>query len=287
MSRAAVLLACVFLLGPWCAAQVEGAGSGRGKPPEGAPPPRSDPAGALDESSSRQTQIDLSPPDNDWAHAGPEPTGVGEFKKYDPHRADKDLEVGDYYAKQGNYRGALLRYQDALDYKPNDPTAIFRLAETYERTEQPRPAARYTVLYLRLAPTGEFADAARKLQQRLRPQIEAEAATPEQKRAFTLVDEGAEVLSRHDFRGAIARFQQALGLDPTNEDATFFLADAYEQNGQMEEAGAAYRVYLRLAPGGTFADASRIALEHLPALRGEGIPAKPELPTSLPSETPR
>lgn len=289
MSRAAVLLALLLSLGPGCVAQVEGTASGHGEPPKTQAPPRSDEAaGNPDESSSRQTQIDLSPPSNDWEHEGAEAASdVGEFKKYDPHRADKDLEVGDYYAHQGNYRGALLRYQDALEYKPNDPTAIFRLAETYERTEQPRLAARYAVLYLRLAPQGESAEAARKMQQRLRPQVEAQASTPEQKRAFALIDQGAEMLGRHDFHGAIARFQQALDLDPANEDATFFLADAYEQNGQMEEAGAEYRAYLRLARNGIFADAARIALQHLPALRGEGIPAKPELPTSLPSETPR
>jgi hypothetical protein len=60
-----------------------------------------------------------------------------------------------------------------------------------------------------------------------------------------------------------------------------------EKNGLLEEASATYRAYLRLDPSGVFADAAKIALQHLPQLRGEGIPAKPELPTSLPSENPR
>lgn len=214
-------------------------------------------------------------------------TGVGEFKKYDPHRADKDLEVAEYYARQGNYRAALWRYQDALEYMPNDPTATFKLAHAYAQLGQPQPAARFLVLYLRLAPEGEFVAEAKKLQEKLQPQILALAKTAEEKKAFALVDEGAVLLSRHDFRGAITKFQAALAADPTNKDATFFLADAYEQNGLMEEASAAYRAYLRLDPEGAFSDAARIALQHLPALRGEGIPAKPELPTSLPSETPQ
>jgi len=125
------------------------------------------------------------------------------------------------------------------------------------------------------------------LQQKLQPQVAALAKSPEEKKAFALVDEGAGLLGRHDFRGAIEKFRAALEADPKNEDATFFLADAYEQNGLMEEAGETYRAYLRLEPDGAFSDAARIALQHLPALRGEGIPAKPELPTSLPSETPR
>ena len=260
--------------------------SGRGQAPEGQAAPRSD------ESSSKDTQVDLSAPPDDFGHVnaepiGPEPTGIGEFKKYDPHRADKDLEVAEYYAKRGNYRAALWRYQDALEYMPNDPTATFKLAEAYQHLEQPQSAARYFVLYLRLAPEGPFAGEAKQARQKLLPEILAQARTPGQKQAFALVDAGTVLLSHHDFHGAIAKFQAALEADPGNEDATFFLADAYQQNGLLEEAGATYQAYLRLDPEGVFADSARVALEHLPALRGEGIPAKPGLPTSLPSESPR
>jgi len=288
MSRSAVLIvSLVILLGPWCLAQVQTSGSGRGKAPQGQAPPRSDQGPSLDESSSKANQVDLSPPANDSAHEGADIDDVTEFKKYDPHRADKDMEVADYYAKQGNYRAALWRYQDALEYKPNDPAATFKLADTFEHLQQPQSAARYVVLYLRLAPEGEHAEEARKLQEKLRPQVLALADTPEKKQAFLLVDQGTQALGRHDFHGAIAKLQQALAADPGNEDAMFFLASAYEQNGQMDEAGAAYRAYLRLDRDGVFAESARNAIQHLPALRGEGVPVKPELPTSLPSETPR
>lgn len=276
------MLALLCLFAPWAATQVAPAGSGRGKAPETQAPPRSDLPGTPGVSSSKADAEPLGP-----APVASDANGVTEFKKYDPHRADKDIEVGDYYASRGNYRGALMRYQDALDYKPNDPTAIFRLATTYEKVKQPKPAARYLVLYLRLAPLGEHAEEAKQMQERLRPAIQEQADTPEEKRAFALVNEGTRLLGGHDFRGAIARFREALDADPDNEDASFFLADALEKNGLMDEAGAAYRSYLRLDPNGVFADAARIALEHLPQLRGEGIPAKPELPTSLPSESPR
>jgi Tfp pilus assembly protein PilF len=280
MSRKFALALSLLLLAPWCAAQVEGAGSGSGQAPQSQAPPRSD------DSSSHDTQVDLSAPSGDSEHPDVD-TGVTEFKKYDPHRAAKDLEVADYYAKQGNYRAALWRYQDAIEYMPNDPVVIFKLAEAYDRMEQAQAAARYVVLYLRLAPEGGFVAEAKKLQAKLRPMILAQAKTPGQKEAFALVDEGAVLLSHHDFRGAIAKFQAALEADPRNQDAMFFLADAYQQNGLLEEAGDSYRAYLRLDSNGVFADAARIALQHLPALRGEGIPAKPELPTSQPSETPR
>jgi Tfp pilus assembly protein PilF len=285
MFRKAVFALWLVALTSVCLAQLQPTTSGRGKAPAGEAPPHSEQPNA--ESSSKQTQVDLSAPSAGGMETEPEPAGIGEFKKYDPHRADKDLEVAEYYAKQGNYRAALWRYQDALEYKPNDPEATFKLARAYERLGQPQPAARYIVLYLRLAPDGEFAAEAKKLQEKLRPEVLALATTPEKKRAFALVDEGALLLGRHDFRGAIARFQAALQADPENEDATFFLADAYQQNGLMDEARATYSAYLRMDPNGPFADSARIALDHLPSLRGEGIPAKPELPTSLPSESPR
>ncbi|MBI2677344.1 MAG: tetratricopeptide repeat protein [Candidatus Koribacter versatilis] len=285
MSRNILLAVLALLLSPWCVAQLEPTQSGRGQAPQGQAPPRSDDSASS--SSSKDRPVGIAPPANDADHPGADAADVGEFKKYDPHRAAKDAEVAEYYAKQGNHRAALWRYQDALEYMPNDPTVIYKLAETYDRLEQPQPAARHIVLYLRLAPEGEFVEAAKKLQQRLRPVILALAKTPGQKQAFALVDEGAVLLSRHEFRGAIAKFQSALEADPKNEDATFFLADAYQQNGLMDEAGATYRSYLRLSPGGVFADSARIALQHLPALRGEGIPAKPDLPTSQPSESPR
>jgi tetratricopeptide (TPR) repeat protein len=170
---------------------------------------------------------------------------------------------------------------------PNNPAATFRVAGIYDKVKQPQMAARYLVLYRRLAPNGEFADEAKKLQEKLRPAILALASTPQQKQAFALVDEGTALLGMHDFHGAIAKFQQALAADPRNTDAAFFLGDAYEQNGLFDEAGGAYRAYLKMDPDGIFADSAKLSLQHLPALRGQGVPVKPELPTSLPSENPR
>ena len=42
------------------------------------------------------------------------PGDVQEFHPYDPHRASKDIEVGDFYFKKKNYGAALERYREAL-----------------------------------------------------------------------------------------------------------------------------------------------------------------------------
>src|ERR1700760_1375022 len=76
-------------------------------------PPRSDKVRADElsegESSSKDTKIDLSPPaDDEKAHpqssevvkdatSSPGSPDVGEFHPWNPHKAAKDIEVGDFY----------------------------------------------------------------------------------------------------------------------------------------------------------------------------------------------
>src|ERR1700743_2289951 len=72
-------------------------------------PPRSDnvPAG---ESSSKQTQIDVEAPAND-IKSHPESAladaDVDEFTPYNPMKAMKAIEVGDFYLKKENYGAAV------------------------------------------------------------------------------------------------------------------------------------------------------------------------------------
>jgi tetratricopeptide (TPR) repeat protein len=120
------------------------------------------------ESSSTQTQIDVSPPANDTkAHpeAGLE-TGadsdVDEFTPYNPMKAMKAVEVGDYYLKQGNTRAAISRYREALDYKPHDAEATFKLAEVLNKTGDLPGAAQSYDDYLKVLPNGPHAKKARE-----------------------------------------------------------------------------------------------------------------------------
>jgi tetratricopeptide (TPR) repeat protein len=137
-------------------------------------PPRSDQQdskAAPGESSSHDTQIDLSPPKDDDknrpkhegdADAGDESPAVHELHPFNPHRAAKDNEVGDYYYKRKNYKAALARYQDALDFKENDAIANFRMALCYEKLDQPVEAISHFKEYLRILPQGPFSKDAKK-----------------------------------------------------------------------------------------------------------------------------
>jgi tetratricopeptide (TPR) repeat protein len=133
-------------------------------------------------SSSKDTKIDLSPPPNDAAKhpdsssAGGDDeedvSGVMEVKKWDPHKAEKDVEVGDFYFKRKNYSAALSRYREALEYKPRDAVATFRLAETLEKTGESQEALKAYEDYLRILKHGPFAADARKAVERLQQKTE-------------------------------------------------------------------------------------------------------------------
>jgi len=151
-------------------------------------PPRSDRVNANDldnepgESSSKDkdTQIDLSPPEDD-AKAHPQSSemlmdvegapgsgDVSEFHPWNPHKAAKEIEVGDYYFKERkNYRAAADRYREALVYKENDAGATFRLAICLEKMGQPDEARKEYESYLKILPHGPQAEEAQKAIQRL------------------------------------------------------------------------------------------------------------------------
>src|SRR5215471_1978510 len=124
-------------------------------------PPRSDQL-APDESSSKQTQIDISPPSGDEKHPGNNDSELSEFHPWDPHKAAKCIEVGDWYFKQENYRAAISRYQEALEWKPKDAEATYKLGEAQEKAGDPTAALANYQAYLKILPKGPYAEKAHK-----------------------------------------------------------------------------------------------------------------------------
>jgi tetratricopeptide (TPR) repeat protein len=150
------------------------------QPGQNQSPPRSDRDRNAEagESSSRDTRVDLSPPKDDAknhpnsgvvdTNPEDEPADVNELHPWNPYRAMKDDEVGDFYFKQKNYRAALARYQDALIWKEKDAVANFRMAECYEKLNQPDQAIPHYEEYLKILPQGPFAKEVRKALGRLK-----------------------------------------------------------------------------------------------------------------------
>ena len=135
-------------------------------------------ARAAEESSSKDTRVDLDPPRDDQKNhpasgvavvdAEDAASDVQELRAWDPHKAAKDVEVGDFYFKRKNYRAALERYKEALVYKPNDALANFRLAECFEKTGNPSDAIAHYQEYLKILPHGPLALDAEKALARLK-----------------------------------------------------------------------------------------------------------------------
>jgi len=152
-------------------------------------PPRSDRVQVDDlgadvgESSSKDTQVDLSPPADD-AKAHPQSSAaladaeaaalgssrITEFHTWDPHKAAKSVEVGDFYFRRKNYRAAEDRYREALRYKDNDAVATIRLAECLEKLKIWDDARAEYESYLKILPHGPQALEAQKAINRLKSQ---------------------------------------------------------------------------------------------------------------------
>ena len=149
-----------------------------------------DSARQAEESSSKDTRIDLSPPPDDqknhpqsgaaMADAEDAASDVQEMHPWDPHKAAKDVEVGDFYYKRKNYHAALERYKEALIYKPNDAVANFRLAECFEKTGNQDDAAMHYQEYLKILPHGPLAPDAQKALERLKAEAPKASAAKAQ-----------------------------------------------------------------------------------------------------------
>jgi tetratricopeptide (TPR) repeat protein len=154
------------------------AGPQQPRVPKSQPLPRSsDP----EESSSKETQIPLPPMPGSEASESAE---VQEFRRYNPHKADKDVEVGDFYFKRGNYRAAESRYAEALLYMSNHAAATYKLAEAQEKLAKTAEARSNYQKYLKILPKGEYAELAKNALARLDAQAKETSPTspPVQKR---------------------------------------------------------------------------------------------------------
>ena len=81
---------------------------------------------------------------------------------WDPLRAEKDLEVGQFYMKKGDLDAAIDRFQDAAAAKPGFAIPFRYLGEAQEKKGQKREAIKSYTRYLDLYPHAEDKDKVRK-----------------------------------------------------------------------------------------------------------------------------
>jgi tetratricopeptide (TPR) repeat protein len=216
------------------------------------------------ESSSIDSQINL-----DGHTSLPEPAAPAAeaddktLLPWDPHRADKDIEVGNYNLRIKNYRAALDRFNDALLYKPGDAEATYGLAVTQEKLDLLAQANKNYQEYLKILPSGPHAKEAQDAIKRLGPHVEM------RNDAGTQVEHDIEVgetyLSMNNFDAARERFEDAVRLAPENAKACFRLAQSLQGLRRIEPARLYYQKYLELEPQGPFAAHAKKAIADINA----------------------
>jgi tetratricopeptide (TPR) repeat protein len=126
------------------------------------------------ESSSKPAEAPAAPPpkspprqkkDTATQNAPDQPT-------WDPLRAEKDLEVGQYYMRRGDLDAAIERFQDATVAKPGYAIPFRFLAEAQEKKGLKKQAIKSYQRYLDLYPHAEDGDKVRKKIDKLYKEVE-------------------------------------------------------------------------------------------------------------------
>jgi tetratricopeptide (TPR) repeat protein len=94
--------------------------------------------------------------------------------KWDPMRADKDIEVGKFYMKKGDIDAAIDRFLDATEAKPGYAIPFRYLGEAYEKQGKKKPAVKAYQRYVDLYPHAEDGDKIRKKIAKLHEEIDKE-----------------------------------------------------------------------------------------------------------------
>jgi len=135
-SKAILIVATVFLLLAGSLAHAQDPSkesSSKPTEPQGAPPPK--PPAKPNKDNATQNSPD-------------QPT-------WDPLRAEKDLEVGQYYMRKGDVDAAIDRFQDATLAKPGYAIPFRFLGEAQEKKGLKKQAIKSFQRYLDLYPHAE------------------------------------------------------------------------------------------------------------------------------------
>jgi tetratricopeptide (TPR) repeat protein len=96
---------------------------------------------------------------------------ITDAQPWDPLKANKDIEVGTYYLKRGNYDAAIDRFEEAARLHPGLALPYLKLGQTYEKKKDWQSAIESYRKYLDVdntAPDGkDIRKRIRTLEQRL------------------------------------------------------------------------------------------------------------------------
>jgi tetratricopeptide (TPR) repeat protein len=102
-----------------------------------------------------QQQQEQEPPEEDESLAP-------KTYSFNPLEAEKDLKVGLYYFKKGNYKASTSRFREATLWNPTYAEAFLRLGESEEKLKDKKAADEAYSKYLALAPDAKDAESIKK-----------------------------------------------------------------------------------------------------------------------------
>jgi tetratricopeptide (TPR) repeat protein len=98
--------------------------------------------------------------------------------KWDPLRAEKDMQVGQYYMHKGDMDAAIDRFEDATTAKPGYALPFRLLGEAQEKKGLKKQAIKSYKRYLDLYPHAEDKDKVQKRIDKLYRDVEKEKKPP-------------------------------------------------------------------------------------------------------------
>lgn len=107
-----------------------------------------------DQPKNQQTQ-EQEPPEEDESLAP-------KTYSFNPLEAEKDLKIGLYYFKKGNYKASTSRFREATLWNPTFAEAFLRLGESAEKMKDKKAADDAYSKYLALAPDSKEAESIKK-----------------------------------------------------------------------------------------------------------------------------
>lgn len=218
------------------------------------------------DSSSKDSEINLEGPPRS---RGGGSSDVHELYPYDPHKAAKDIEVGEFYLKRKDYHVAMDRFNEALQYKPNDALATFRLAQTQEKLGLNTQAAQNYSSYIKIFPDGPYIKEANEALKRIGPLAANEKNQQPSGDVARLVQQGEAELAQNDFEDAHDTFVKALQIAPDDAMANYRLAESLQGLHRLDEARIFYRKYLSLDPNGKLASEAKRQIGQIEQVLGK------------------
>ena len=148
-------------------AALVGISTGRAIAQEPQPQEQPAPERPADEPATKKKTPPKKNADNATQSAPEQPT-------WDPLRAEKDLEVGQYYMRKGDLDAAIDRFQDATTAKPGFAIPFRFLGEAQEKKGLKKQAIKSYQRYLDMVPHADDADKVKKKIERLYTEVEKE-----------------------------------------------------------------------------------------------------------------